>query len=284
MNLTTHSTPAVPLRLRDDYRVLQIVLIGCGGNGSHIAEAIARVACLLRRQGRPVNLLFIDPDHVEPENIPRQNFSEAEIGLNKAQLLALRYTAKWGVPIQALPSTFERKHLHYYNSLTLLVGCVDNPEGRASISEVLKENQERSPRVWWLDLGNGLETGQVILGSAHNVESLKYAFALNSVCTATPSAGLLHPELIHTQPTTPVKPSQGNSRQGCAQLALTNAQMPAVNQMTAAIGAAMLTKLLVTSDLTYWASYFDLSTGKQVSYATTPQVIEDVLSRCTGNV
>ena len=273
---TAQTTQSVPIRLRDDYQQLKIVLVGCGGNGSHMAEAIARVGSLLTQQGQKVDLLFIDPDYVEKDNIPRQNFSEAEIGLNKAQTLALRYSAKWGVTIKAIPASFERNMLHYYSELTILLGCVDNPAGRAALAQCLEQNnQERSPRVWWLDLGNGLDTGQVVLGSANQVERLKTAFYLSSVCTITPSAACIHPELV-TEQSSQLK-TKTVGEQSCAQLAMTNAQMPAVNQMTAAIGAAMLTKLLVTCDLKYWASYFDLSTGKQVSYATSPAAIEDAL-------
>ena len=160
-----------------------------------------------------------------------------------------------------------------------MVGCVDNALARAAISKTLEQSDyQRSPRVWWLDLGNGLDAGQVVIGSANNVNALADAFSLNNVCTATPSPSWLHPELIDTTPKQAKQQQTPSSTpQGCAQLALTHEQMPVVNQMTAAIGAVMLTKLLVTRDLKYWASYFDLSSGKQVSYATAPQVIEDVL-------
>lgn len=278
---TVTNNPAVArrLRLRDDYQQLNLVQVGCGGNGSHLAEAVARVARLLSDQGRDVVVTLIDPDHVEPDNIPRQNFSAAEIGLNKAQLLALRLSAKWGLTIRAIPDYFENQTFHTYNSLTLFLGCVDNTSARALISKELQSDYERAPRVWWLDLGNGLDSGQVVLGSASTLRSLESAFDLASVCTATPSPGLLHPELLDDTPKPTKRPpvDQKDTPQGCAQLALTHAQMPAVNQMTAAIGAAMLTKLLVTRDLKYWASYFDLSTGKQVSYASSPQAIEDAL-------
>jgi len=265
--------------LRDDSAQLDLVQIGCGGNGSHLIEALARITRLLTNEGQAVNLTLIDPDHVEPDNIPRQNFSTAEIGLNKAQLLALRYSAKWGLTIKAIPDYFENQSFHTYNALTLFIGCVDNTPARASISKAMTQSDyQRSPRAWWLDLGNGLDTGQVVLGSANTLRDLEFAFQLNNVCTATPAPGLLHPSLLDDKP----KRSQRQAptptaAQGCAQLAMTNEQMPVVNQMTAAIGAAMLTKLLVTRDLKYWASYFDLSTGKQVSYASSPQAIEDAL-------
>ena len=278
-----NQTTARPIRLRDDYALMRLVLIGCGGNGSHLAEAIARVGRLLSDRGQAVEVTFIDPDHVEAGNIPRQNFSEAEIGLNKAQLLALRYSAKWGLTIKALPDYFDKQSFHTYNALTLFIGCVDNAPARAAISKALEQSDyQRSPRCWWVDLGNGTETGQVVLGSAVGLRDLESAFSLNNVCTATPSPGLLHPELLDEPQTQRVKrakpqPLLSETPQSCAQLALTNEQMPAVNQMTAAIGAAMLTKLLVARDLKYWASYFDLSTGKQVSLATSPQAIEDAL-------
>ena len=67
---------------------LRLCLVGCGGTGSWLAPSVARIARLQRDQGREVEVVFYDHDHVEPKNIPRQHFCDAELGRNKAVTLA----------------------------------------------------------------------------------------------------------------------------------------------------------------------------------------------------
>jgi hypothetical protein len=96
---------------------------------------------------------------VEEANISRQAFCDKEIGLPKAQALALRYSIAWGVDATAFVQEFDPKLIRYaYDKLTILVGCVDTAAGRAAINQVLELNQFYSrseiPRVWYLDCGN----------------------------------------------------------------------------------------------------------------------------------
>src|SRR5262245_19472501 len=89
------------------YDRLRLILGGCGGTGSWLAPSVARIARLQRDQGREVVVFFCDHDHVEPKNIPRQHFCDAELGRNKAVTLAARYSAAWGVEIVAVPKRFK---------------------------------------------------------------------------------------------------------------------------------------------------------------------------------
>lgn len=83
-------------------RTVELWIIGCGGTGSFLVQLLCRVVLALAAQGRTTKLVLVDPDHVEAKNVIRQCFCEAEVGLNKAQTLALRYSAAFGVPIEAL--------------------------------------------------------------------------------------------------------------------------------------------------------------------------------------
>jgi NADPH:quinone reductase-like Zn-dependent oxidoreductase len=53
-------------------------------------------------------ITFLDPDVVEMKNVFRQNFGEAEVGGHKAELLALHYSAPWGMTIQVHVARFEQ--------------------------------------------------------------------------------------------------------------------------------------------------------------------------------
>ncbi len=70
------------------YEQLEFYLIGCGGTGSWLAPSLCRLVRTLNEKGKATSLIFIAPDIVEQKNVLRQNFCDAEIGLNKAQTLA----------------------------------------------------------------------------------------------------------------------------------------------------------------------------------------------------
>ena len=75
---------------------ITIHLIGCGGTGSWLAPHLARITKLLQEVHHiNARLAFWDHDAVDEKNIFRQNFCEAEIGMNKAETLARRYGTAW---------------------------------------------------------------------------------------------------------------------------------------------------------------------------------------------
>ena len=85
---------------------LNIVVVGVGGTGGHLAPQLARIMWLERENGRDVQMTFVDPDLIEEKNIGRQNFCPASIGQNKALDLAMRFNAAYGLDIAAIPQKF----------------------------------------------------------------------------------------------------------------------------------------------------------------------------------
>lgn len=67
---------------------VQILMIGAGGTGGHIAPHLYR---LLHALDRPVKVIIADGDIVEEKNLVRQNFIASDLGRNKAQVLAERF-------------------------------------------------------------------------------------------------------------------------------------------------------------------------------------------------
>jgi len=69
---------------------MRILLIGCGGIGSWLAEEIA--LCIEQGQIDPYTRVAVaDGDIVEVEQQDYQNFNLAEVGVNKARALAKRH-------------------------------------------------------------------------------------------------------------------------------------------------------------------------------------------------
>ena len=55
-----------------------VVLVGCGGTGAFLAEALCRL--LIGRRG---SLHLVDPDLIEPRNALRQAYAPAEAGRSR---------------------------------------------------------------------------------------------------------------------------------------------------------------------------------------------------------
>lgn len=244
-------------------------LIGCGGTGSWLAPAVARIGLLLQDKfGKSVSIGFQDPDKVEEKNVFRQNFCYAEIGTNKAATLAARYGHAWGVDIHALTTPFAGFKPNYGQTY-VSVGCVDNAAAREAINE--------SRYSIWLDCGNAKNSGQILAGvtpaGVHKKLSLKDIFALEGYCTWLPSPADQHPELLEALP----EETRPEGNLSCADLALLDAQGLSINQRIAAEAADFLVKMLITRDLKRYACYLDLESGTTRSLYITPDQLKPYL-------
>jgi len=182
-----------------------LALCGLGGTGSWLAPHVVRIARALEEAGRQVEVLFIDPDVVEERNLTRQNFCQAEVGMQKAATLALRYGAAWQCVVEAVCAPFDEALISRSGDrVCVLIGAVDNAAARRSLNAILRRNSERAgtrpPLYLYLDLGNARESGQCLLGTASTVEDLRDAFATPGICRALPAPLLQDPSLSQARP------------------------------------------------------------------------------------
>lgn len=159
-------------------RPVKIVMLGCGGTGGHAAPHLYR---LLYALDRNVRFIIADGDIVEQKNLVRQNFIEADLGQNKAKVLAERYSTVFGIKAEYIPEFIEdeqrltelvtpkREYGRYsipssdeqsQTELVILIGVVDNNRSRQLCDSVFKKV---SPLIY-IDSGNGEHTGQVVCG------------------------------------------------------------------------------------------------------------------------
>lgn len=262
------------LMLRE-WECLHLILVGCGGTGSWLAPHLVRVAKTLRERNRKVEVVFIDPDHIELANLGRQNFCAAEIDHNKAKTLARRYGLAWGVPINALDRPFSSKCLPsgYWRDLVIIIGCVDNAAARSGIHQILENNTRDLPGIWWLDCGNLNDAGQILLGSSIHQPQDDEMFPpeLIKVCARIPSPSVQHPELLE-----PLPEESSSHNLSCEDLMIANAQSLMINQKVAAEAADYLLRLTITGDLRRFATYLDLPSGSATSRYITPTEIGKV--------
>jgi len=261
------------------YQTIELWCVGVGGTGSYVAGQLANIAGALLDRGKKVSLHLCDPDWIEKKNTQRQNFSQAEVGFNKAKSMALRLTAsgKCQAPIYAYdtafdPSWIQSQHQH----LIVLVGCVDGHEGRIALSKALKQNESYyhhhyAPRVWHIDAGNHDESGQILVGSSLKLDPNDYA--MNDLgCLHLPAPIVQHPGLLEPD----------DDQAFCELMTLRQEQSITVNSMSAAIAATSV-RLLLSGTLRYFATYFDLISGQTHSrYVQESRIVRLIHDRANN--
>lgn len=270
-----------------EYSSLRFIIVGAGGTGSFVIPAIARLMFELKhQQGKPVEMLIVDPDIVEAGNIPRSNFCAAEIGSFKAQTLAKRITLAWGLECHYANVCFDSEvHLKQsasdYRFLTVLIGCVDNHLSRQEMHRALEQFQGYqsgdAPNIWWIDGGNGKASGQVLLGSTTKRIKSEQHFTGTSICRSLPAPSLVHPDLLEKEK--PHSKSETSDGQSCPDRIRLGEQSLIINQRVAVEMAEMLTAMFLTRSLKRFATYFDLETGTSRSLYCTPEHVEAAISK-----
>ena len=175
-------------------RPVKVVMLGAGGTGGYVAPYVFR---LLHMLDRPARFVVCDGDIVEPKNLDRQNFVPADLGENKARVLAERYSTVLGMETEYVPSFIEKLpdlmeliepkewELNPYSTkrtkeMVLLLGCVDNNKTRQLCHQAFHQSEE----LIYIDSGNGKYTGQVVCGVRRNGRTIRK------------SIGGVHPEML----------------------------------------------------------------------------------------
>ncbi|HEU5423017.1 MAG TPA: ThiF family adenylyltransferase [Nitrolancea sp.] len=249
-----------PLRCE---RAATIVLVGCGGTGSFLADALCRLLI-----GWDARVYLIDMDRVEPHNVGRQAFDRREVGRFKAEVLAERLAQRYGRAIDYAVAPYDGgTHAGSFadgtpSALNLLVSAVDNAAARRALAATIEERDPYggwgalSRHIWLLDCGNARNSGQVLLGNTMRPEALRGAFLRREGrCRALPAPGLQRPDLLVSPP----EPER-SLHLDCAEAIAQELQGPTINQVVAAIAASMVEKLLAGT-CAWMGVYFDLDAG-----------------------
>lgn len=175
-------------------RPVKIVMLGAGGTGGYVAPYLFR---LLHMLDRPARFVICDGDIVERKNLDRQNFVPADLGENKARILAERYSTVLGMETEYVPNFIETLpelmaliapnlwetdgfRNRYAAEMVILLGCVDNNRTRQLCHEAFC----RSDDLVYIDSGNGSYTGQVVCGVRRNGHTMRKPI------------GSVHPEMM----------------------------------------------------------------------------------------
>ena len=241
-------------------RPVKIVMLGAGGTGGHIAPHLYR---LLYALNRPVRFIICDGDVVEPKNLVRQNFIPADLGENKAKVLAERYSTVFGMETEYVPNFVEDenqlKALLVQQSYfvgdrrdrlapeqVILIGAVDNNRSRQLCHRVFYQAKE----LIYIDSGNGEYTGQVVCGIRSGGRTLYKPI------------GAVYPDVLKDTDKFPTELS-------CAEASVSAPQSMAANITAATAVVDMVYNILTIGE----------SRVRQVTFATTSVNVRPVLQK-----
>jgi len=256
-----------------------IVLVGCGGTGGFLADALCRLLI-----GRAATLTLVDPDVIEPHNVLRQNFARREVGQFKALALARRLAERYGREVCASVRPYDREtHAECFAqpaALSLLIGAVDNAAARRALAATLAGGRWHGAYgyplqpIWWLDAGNGRNSGQVLLGNTTRPDELRDAFipdgAGGGTCRALPAPSLQRPDLLEAPPQSEALPPLD-----CAEAIAQDEQGATVNQYVAALLAGYVEQLLA-GRCRWMRTVFDLDSGLHAAVPADPKLVADL--------
>ncbi|MCK4960039.1 MAG: ThiF family adenylyltransferase, partial [Planctomycetes bacterium] len=230
--------------------VKHVVLIGCGGTGSIVAEHLCRMIAGFRLD---TELILYDGDTVEEANIKRQNFVPYEVGTNKAQALALRLTGQFSVPVAANAEHITSENLNDYKDRLLFVSCTDTLQSRRIIAETGRAGLAND---LWLDTGNEQHHGQVIIGNTYDADILKKTynqFYKKPFVQHLPNVAAMYPAIL--------KARKSASKASCAAMPFA-IQGFGINAMSALAAAIIAKQVLVDGQVKTAAIYFNVSDAR----------------------
>ncbi len=154
---------------------IEVCLIGAGGTGSQVLTALARMSHSLQALGHAgFQVSLWDDDIVTDANRGRQLFAECEVGLSKAVALVTRCNRFFGTGWKAMDRKFDTQSGNA--KAAIYISCVDTVAARFEIAQAISgTNSSRYadlPR-YWMDFGNGKDTGQVVLSTIGKVRQPK---------------------------------------------------------------------------------------------------------------
>lgn len=204
-------------------------------------------------------LILIDHDRVEEHNLQRQNFFAADLDKYKSQALAERLARLYGCEIGYSVYPYSGGGSHTFD---LIIGCVDNAAARKAIANDIGKYD------WWIDSGNGQQSGQVLIGNISEPTALKQSFKPSAqTVDMIPSPALQQPSLLVPVPEKP---------RDCAEAVRDNEQSPVINQAMAALVLQFVYKL-INNELTWIGAYLDLDAGTLSTTPAEPQTVARML-------
>ncbi len=231
---------------------VNVMVVGCGGNGSAIATGLPYLHQALLAYGHPggLHVTLVDGDTISATNCIRQPFCRSEIGLPKSVVLANRLNLFWGLDWEGLPEYLSSRLR--FDEGQIVIGCVDSSVARGAV----REWTSGYSRVhYWLDLGNKSDGGQFVLGEPLNSRNRRSSMRLRTVAEFFPE--IADGQLSDDEPT-------------CSAAEALERQEPFVNPTLANHALALLARLFRYGRISYQGEFVSLANTAHVQPLPIP--------------
>ncbi|MEX3969834.1 PRTRC system ThiF family protein [Paraburkholderia caribensis] len=218
----------------------KVVVVGAGGTGSALLPSLARLHHAMVELGHPggIECIVYDDDTVSEFNVGRQGFYPNDVGQYKATLLVNRLNLLMGTNWTAEPRRVDSTiRLH----ADIVIGCVDSRRARHAIVQAAR----RGKCGYYLDCGNEIDRGQVILGEFGKPRPDRL-----------PHVGDLFPDLLNA------RHDKGDDTPSCSMADALRKQSLVINQAISVQAFNLLWTLFRTGSLSYSAVFVNLATGR----------------------
>ncbi len=294
----------------------KIVIFGCGGTGSRLVPLVAQFIKTCSWVISP-EIILIDPDIVEEKNLLRQNFIKPDIGKYKAEVLANRYSKAFNLTIKPICEKLKvndkaqheilssiANHNADVNSVgvrdivkqqcfsnTLFIMCVDSPEARREILNIIfsKLEVEREHKIstgasthLLIDTGNETDYGQVYISSLRPVYTLplltdvyhKISYDMNDYR----GDSKLIPLMLNCEVKLPYLPFDVTYFSGLTEITKASCadldQTMAINSLVANTAFSLVQQILYAKPIRYQILNIDLQHGSVPQYITTKTIVD----------
>jgi PRTRC genetic system ThiF family protein len=227
-------------------RAINVLLVGCGGNGAQMLMGLASLDTAMRAiSPRSLHVTVVDDDIVTEANLGRQPFYRCDLGNSKARTLTERINLAHGLDWRAVhgraPAAIGVK------GVDIVITCVDTAAARRAIGAAIAGTL--GPPFYWLDLGNRATDGQFIIGCSK--------LARHEGDRRLPTVLEYFPELADETIAEDDTPS-------CSVAEALERQSLFVNRVVASHALALLFELLGRGSIGHAGAFVNLATGQAV--------------------
>lgn len=101
-----------------------VFVIGCGGTGGYLIRDLGRYISTLPYQDKTL-VVLVDGDKVELKNLTRQNFIAKDLNINKAEVMAKRYSNHYNIQMVSFPHHITKDNITDLMSIKALGDLID---------------------------------------------------------------------------------------------------------------------------------------------------------------
>lgn len=225
-------------------RAINVMLVGCGGNGAQMLMGLASLDSALRAiSSRSLHVTVVDDDTVSEANLGRQPFYRCDLGNSKARTLVERINFAHGLDWRAVHG--RAPDVIGLSGINLLITCVDTAAARRALGVEFAKGQTFP--CYWLDLGNRADDGQFLIGCA----------GIGGKGGALPTVLEYFPELADDSVPEDDAPS-------CSVAEALERQSLFVNRVVASHALALLFDLLGRGSIGHAGAFINLASGQVV--------------------